>query len=253
MRPTYRQRQRFLQIFRLLLTTLALLAIALVSALITMRIAIHGAEVQVPDTAASPLPKPWIASLPPASTATISDRYPSAEVATGHIIAQAPDPGTTVRRDWIVRLTESLGPPRVTIPNVVGLDQRNAALAIRHAGLDLGVVALLPHPASSPAPSSRRIPRPPPSAQIARASAFFSLPTPATPDTSCPTFAASSFRMQPFLPPAPDSSSPHSTKAFPLPRSLPAGPALSSASAPLPEPTSRAAPSSNSTLATKAL
>jgi len=150
MRPTYRQRQRLLQIFRLLLTTLALLAIALVSALITMRIAIHGAEVQIPDTRGLTVAEAMDRISAAGLNATISDRYPSAEVVTGHIIAQAPDPGTTVRRDWIVRLTESLGPPRVTVPNVVGLDQRNAALAIRHAGLDLGVVALLPQPRVKP-------------------------------------------------------------------------------------------------------
>jgi hypothetical protein len=248
MRPTYRQRQRLLQIFRLLLTTLALLAIALVSALITMRIAIHGAEVQIPDTRGLTVAEAMDRISATGLNATISDRYASAEVPTGHIIAQAPVPGTTVRRDWIVRLTESLGPPRVTVPNVVGLDQRNAALAIRHAGLDLGVVALLPQPRVKP---GTVIAQDPPPATLSADRTRISILLAA--DTSCPTSAASSFRMRPFLPPAPDSSSPHSTRAFPLRRSPPADPALSSASTPLPEPTSRAAPSSNSTSATKAL
>jgi beta-lactam-binding protein with PASTA domain len=143
-------RQRLQQIFRLLLTTLALVAIALVSALITMRIAIHGAEVQIPDarglSVADAMDRISAAGL----NATISDRYPSSEVPAGRIISQAPDPGTTVRRDWIVRLTESLGPPHVSVPNLVGLDQRSAALAIRHAGLDLGAVAMMPQPGVKP-------------------------------------------------------------------------------------------------------
>jgi eukaryotic-like serine/threonine-protein kinase len=186
-------RYRLQQIFRLLLTTLALVAIALVSALITMRVAIHGAEIQIPDTrgltAADAMQRISDAGL----NATISDRYPSAEVPAGHIVSQAPDPGTTVRRDWIVRLTESLGPPHVSVPDLVGLDQRSAALAIRHAGLDVGAVALLPQPGVKP---GTVIAQDPPAATQSADRTRISILLAA--DTAGPGYVMPDFRGQPF-------------------------------------------------------
>jgi beta-lactam-binding protein with PASTA domain len=49
-----------------------------------------------------------------------------------------------VRRGWRVWLTESLGPQKIAIPNLLGKDQRIAAIDIRRAGLTTGTVALMP-------------------------------------------------------------------------------------------------------------
>jgi beta-lactam-binding protein with PASTA domain len=75
----------------------------------------------------------------------VDNRYYSGDVATGHILSQSPAPGTVVRREWQVRVAESLGPQMVDVPETVGLDQRVAELELRRAGLDVGATARLPY------------------------------------------------------------------------------------------------------------
>src|ERR1035438_1131217 len=75
----------------------------------------------------------------------VDNRYYSSDVAAGHILSQSPAPGTVVRREWRVRVAESLGPQKVEVPDAVGTDQRVAVLKLRRVGLDLGVTAHLPY------------------------------------------------------------------------------------------------------------
>jgi beta-lactam-binding protein with PASTA domain len=74
----------------------------------------------------------------------VDNRYYSADVAAGHILSQSPVPGSVVRREWRVRVAESLGPQKVEVPSVVGIQERSAALNLRRVGLEAGMVAQLP-------------------------------------------------------------------------------------------------------------
>ena len=56
-------------------------------------------------------------------------------------MSQLPLPGTKVRRGWQVRVAQSLGPTRVTIPNVTGESEHAAELNIRRRGLDVAAMA----------------------------------------------------------------------------------------------------------------
>ena len=49
-----------------------------------------------------------------------------------------------MRREWRVRVAESLGPQKVEVPETVGQDERVAALQLRRVGLEVGVTARLP-------------------------------------------------------------------------------------------------------------
>ncbi|MEO6804108.1 MAG: PASTA domain-containing protein, partial [Granulicella sp.] len=62
------------------------------------------------------------------------------------IISQTPAPGVIVRHEWEVRTIESLGPQRVSIPDVSGMAERAAAITIRRLSLNVGTVAHLPAP-----------------------------------------------------------------------------------------------------------
>jgi eukaryotic-like serine/threonine-protein kinase len=75
----------------------------------------------------------------------VDNRYYSADVAAGHILSQSPPPGSVVRREWHVRVAESLGPQKVDVPDTVGTEARVAALRLRRAGLEVGVTARLPY------------------------------------------------------------------------------------------------------------
>jgi beta-lactam-binding protein with PASTA domain len=76
----------------------------------------------------------------------VDNRYYSGDVAAGHILTQSPAPGTVVRREWRVRVAESLGPQKVEVPETVGLDEPVAALRLRRVGLEVGVTARLHYP-----------------------------------------------------------------------------------------------------------
>jgi len=75
---------------------------------------------------------------------TIDNRFYSADFPAGRIVTQSPAAGTVVRREWHVRVTESLGPQLVQIPDLLGQPQRAASIEIRRVGLELGTVARMP-------------------------------------------------------------------------------------------------------------
>ena len=133
------------QIIRALSAILALLAIALVSALITMRLAIHGAEVRVPTLSGLTLPDAATQLHAHGLEIDIDGHFYSTTEAAGHVLTQSPAPGTLVRKSWRVRTTISLGPQKVAIPSVEGMNESIATITIRRTGLQLGNVIALPY------------------------------------------------------------------------------------------------------------
>ena len=130
--------------FRILLSALAMMAVALLSTLATMRLAIHGFEVEVPNLTGLTLSEASDRTLSKRLNLNLENSFYSTTVPAGRVLAQSPAPGTKVRKMWNVRVTQSLGPQRVDIPNVVGQQEREATINIRHLALDVGAVAHLP-------------------------------------------------------------------------------------------------------------
>ncbi|MDR3739835.1 MAG: PASTA domain-containing protein [Terracidiphilus sp.] len=137
-------RQLLLRLFRMGSVLMVLVAMALFSAIMTMHFAIHGAEVQVPAFKGMTVADARSQSAGMGLNLDVDNRYYSGDIAAGHILSQSPAPGTVVRREWHVRIAESLGPQKVDVPETVGKEQRLAALELRRAGLDVGTVAHLP-------------------------------------------------------------------------------------------------------------
>ncbi|MGH9515065.1 MAG: PASTA domain-containing protein [Terriglobales bacterium] len=124
-------------LLRYFLMALLLLVVALVSALTTMRLAIQVREVKVPDLRnKTPSEARRLAELDDLA-AQVDSNYYSAIIPEGRVLSQTPVAGTLVRRGWEVRLALSLGPQRVTIPQVVGKSNRAAAISIAERGLQL--------------------------------------------------------------------------------------------------------------------
>ncbi|MBV9341661.1 MAG: PASTA domain-containing protein [Acidobacteria bacterium] len=133
-------------LFRFLLMALALLIVALLSALAAMRYAIHGSEVTVPDMQGKTPAEAHRMAEESGLGLKVEREYYSSKVAEGRVLSQAPAPGTVVRRGWEVRLALSLGPQRVVIPAVIGESARAASIIIAQRGLDLGSMATIPLP-----------------------------------------------------------------------------------------------------------
>ncbi|MGA3346765.1 MAG: PASTA domain-containing protein [Terracidiphilus sp.] len=126
-----------------------LVAVALLSAIATMHLAIHGAEVQVPALKGMTVAEARSQTSGLGLDLDVDNRYYSGDVAAGHILTQSPEPGAVVRREWRVRVSESLGPQKVEVPETVGQEERVAALRLRHEGLEVGVTARLPWPGAA--------------------------------------------------------------------------------------------------------
>lgn len=168
-----------IRLFRFAMVVLLLCVVALLSAVTTMHFAIHGAEVSVPDfrglTVADAMRKAASLEL----NLSVDNRFYSAEMPSGRVLTQSPASGTVVRREWHVRVTQSMGPQRMAIPNVIGQPERAAMIAIRRAGLDLGNVARMPYAgapaeaviAQNPAPDAEGVERPSISLLVADADA----------------------------------------------------------------------------------
>jgi beta-lactam-binding protein with PASTA domain len=132
--------------FNVLLGAMAMVAVALVSAFITMRLAIHGREVKVPYLTGLSLQDASKKASSMGLRLNLENRFYSPDVAPGTVLAQSPVAGATVRREWAVRVTESLGAQQVAIPDVVGQSERAASVNVRRLSLDLGTVARLAAP-----------------------------------------------------------------------------------------------------------
>jgi beta-lactam-binding protein with PASTA domain len=131
--------------FRLVLAGLVLAMAGLISAVTTMHFAIHGAEVKVPDLQGLTLSEAVRRTANLGLNLGIDNRYYSADVPAGRVLAQSPLPGAIVRREWRMRVTASLGPQRVAIPKVVGQQERVAAIEVRRVGLELEETAQMPY------------------------------------------------------------------------------------------------------------
>ena len=158
---------RINRFFNIVLGALAMLVVALLSAFITMRLAIHGREVKVPNLTGLTLSEAGKQARSLGLILHLENRFYSPSTPPGHVLAQSPAPGVTVRRQWAVRVTESLGAQQVAIPDVLGQSERTASINIRRLGLELGAVAHIAAPgepgvviAQTPAPNAAGVDRP---------------------------------------------------------------------------------------------
>ena len=126
-----------------------------------LRLAIHGREVTVPnltnlsDEDAARAVKDLGLNL------SVENRFYAAAIPANHVLSQSPLPGSSVRRGWGIRVTESLGAQQVPVPDVTGQDEHPAELMLKRLQLDLGAVAHIPGPgpagvilAQSPPPNT---------------------------------------------------------------------------------------------------
>ncbi|MCL2661575.1 MAG: PASTA domain-containing protein, partial [Acidobacteriaceae bacterium] len=74
----------------------------------------------------------------------LENKYYSPDTPAGEVLAQFPTAGAVVRREWPIRVTESLGTQQVSIPGLIGQGERTASIRLRQLGLELGTVGHIP-------------------------------------------------------------------------------------------------------------
>ena len=139
--------KRFVQ---LVLLALVLVAVAMISALTAMRLAIHGRQVRVPSVVGMTSAEARKAA---GATGLVLDKeggFYSRDVPEGRVLSQVPAAGTLVRRGWRLRIAESLGPQRAAVPDLLKQSQRAAEINIARRGLDVGTVAVAHIPGQPP-------------------------------------------------------------------------------------------------------
>jgi beta-lactam-binding protein with PASTA domain len=158
---------RINRFFNIVLGALAMMVVALVSAFITMRLAIHGREVKVPNLSGLTISDASKKTSSLGLSLNLENRFYSPTAPSGRVLAQSPAPGSIVRREWPVRITESLGAQDVAIPNLIGQTERTASINIRRVSLELGTVAHIAAPgepgtivSQTPNPNATGIDRP---------------------------------------------------------------------------------------------
>lgn len=133
------ERIRFL--FRLFLLFTFLAAVALISAITTIRLTIQGNQERVPDFVGANLEGANRVAGSLGLVLKVEDKLFSDKYAASQIIQQQPPPDTRVKIGQHVHILVSLGPPRLTVPDLVGSSARVAQILAVQRGLTVGDVA----------------------------------------------------------------------------------------------------------------
>jgi serine/threonine-protein kinase len=139
-------RDRLRSLFRLFLLFTVLVAVALLSAITTIRLTIHGRQENMPKLVGMSLESAQRITVGLGLELKIEDKIYSTQYAANEIAQQMPPAGTPLKMGQHVHVLVSLGLPRLTVPNLVGDSERAARITTIQRGLTVGDVAILPWP-----------------------------------------------------------------------------------------------------------
>ncbi len=141
-------RERIVTLFRLFLLFTVLVAVALISAITTIRLTIHGHQETMPSLVGEPLEAAERVASGLGLELKIEGRTFNPKYPADHIVSQVPPPGTRIKVGQHVHVLVSLGEPQVTVPNLVGHGARAAQIAAIQRGLGVGDVVAVHSPGS---------------------------------------------------------------------------------------------------------
>lgn len=131
---------------RLLVMLAILMVVALASAITTIRLSIRGRQESMPQLVGAPLDAAEKLINEMGLTLKVEDKVFSGKYASGQIVSQQPPPGTRIKVGQHVQVLVSLGPPRVTIPDLTSSSLRAAQINAVQRGLSVRSVATVPWP-----------------------------------------------------------------------------------------------------------
>jgi serine/threonine-protein kinase len=137
---------RLRSLFRLFLLFTVLVAVALLSAITTIRLTIHGRQENMPKLVGVSLDSAQRLTSGLGLELKVEDKIYSTQYAANQIAQQMPPPGTPLKMGQHVHVLVSLGPPQLTVPNLEGASVRAARITAIQRGLTVGDVAVIPWP-----------------------------------------------------------------------------------------------------------
>ncbi len=157
-------RDRMRSLFRLFLLFTVLVAVGLLSAITTIRLTIHGRQENMPKLVGVSLESAQRTTASLGLELKVEDKIYSTQYPVNAIAQQMPPPGTPLKMGQHVHVLVSLGPPQLTVPNLLGDSMRAARITVIQRGLTVGDVAVLPWPgdadqvvAQDPAPATTEV------------------------------------------------------------------------------------------------
>jgi beta-lactam-binding protein with PASTA domain len=136
-------RDRIRSLFRLFLLFTVLVAVAMISAITTIRLTIHGHQEVMPKLEGMSLEAAQRVTRGLGLGLKVEDKLFSTQYPANNIVRQMPPPGTHLKMGQDVHVLVSLGPPKVTVPNLTGSSLRAARIAAVQRGLAIGDVAVV--------------------------------------------------------------------------------------------------------------
>jgi len=125
---------------------LILILVMMVSAVTSMRFAIHGRELLLPKFIGMKQSDAQRIAEDNGLLLAVDERSYSATVPQGAVLSQAPGPGIRVRRGTHVRVAVSLGAAKTEVPDLSGQSVRAAQINVQRRGLDIGEVSTIALP-----------------------------------------------------------------------------------------------------------
>ena len=137
-RPTRSLRRPLLVALKLVAVGAALVLVAAVSAWLTVRQAVSGRDVLVPElTGMTGAEAEVVLRKQGLSLEKVLERYDPG-VQAGHILAQEPTPGSSIKVDRKVKVVVSLGQKGSAVPELRGGAARTAQIALQQQGFRMG-------------------------------------------------------------------------------------------------------------------
>jgi serine/threonine-protein kinase len=143
-------RERIRSLFRLFLLVTVLVTVALVSAITTIRFTIRGHQETMPNMVGLSFAYAQRMATGLGLEMKVEDKLFNTQYPPQTIVSQMPPPGTRIKIGQHVHVLVSLGPPQVTIPNLLGTSIRAARITAIQRNLTLGDIVGIHWPQSEP-------------------------------------------------------------------------------------------------------
>jgi serine/threonine-protein kinase len=142
--------ERIRTLFRLFLLSTVLLTVALLSAIMTIRLTIRGHQETMPNMVGLSFDYAQRMASGLGLEIKVEDKLFNTKFPPQAIVSQMPPPGTRIKIGQHVHVLVSLGPPQVVIPNFVGASVRAARITAIQRNLELGDVVGIHWPSVGP-------------------------------------------------------------------------------------------------------